>query len=80
MCILAHRLDAESLERGQADVETDFLNGEVVLLGRMHNVATPGNAALQRCAQRMLAVSAPPGSATIEELKREIVALGGAAE
>ena len=29
-------------------VETDYLNGEIVLLGRLHGVATPVNAALQR--------------------------------
>ena len=29
-------------------IETDFLNGEIVLLGRLHGVPTPVNAAVQR--------------------------------
>ena len=39
----------QSLARG-APVETDHLNGEVVLLGRLHGVPTPVNAALQQLA------------------------------
>jgi 2-dehydropantoate 2-reductase len=37
----------QSVERGLPTVETDFLNGEVVLLGRLHGVPTPVNAAVQ---------------------------------
>lgn len=38
----------QSMARGQGTVETDYLNGEIVLLGRLHGVATPCNALLQR--------------------------------
>jgi 2-dehydropantoate 2-reductase len=37
----------QSVQRGLPTVETDFLNGEVVRLGRLHGVATPVNAAVQ---------------------------------
>ena len=35
----------QSIVRGTGSLETDFLNGEIVLLGRLHGVATPVNAA-----------------------------------
>lgn len=38
----------QSLARGTGDIETDLLNGEVVLLGRLHGVPVPVNEALQR--------------------------------
>lgn len=37
----------QSLARGAGSVETDFLNGEIVLLGRLHGIKTPVNARLQ---------------------------------
>ena len=37
----------QSLQRGTS-LETDYLNGEIVLLGRLHNVPTPVNADIQR--------------------------------
>ena len=40
----------QSLARGTGSIEADYLNGEIVLLGRLHGVATPVNAALQRLA------------------------------
>ncbi|MFJ5926775.1 ketopantoate reductase family protein [Kitasatospora sp. NPDC092948] len=38
----------QSLTRGTGDIETDWLNGEIVLLGRLHDVPTPINEALQQ--------------------------------
>ncbi|MBV9950566.1 MAG: ketopantoate reductase family protein, partial [Acidimicrobiia bacterium] len=38
----------QSLARSAPSIETDFLNGEICLLGRIHGVPTPVNAALQR--------------------------------
>jgi thiosulfate/3-mercaptopyruvate sulfurtransferase len=59
----------QSLARGAGSVEGDFLNGEVVLLGRLHGVPTPRNATLQR----RIAVAArrgeAPGSADLDELR-----------
>jgi 2-dehydropantoate 2-reductase len=37
----------QSVQRGLPTVETDFLNGEVVRLGRLHGVPTPVNATVQ---------------------------------
>lgn len=62
----------QSLARGQGSIESDFLNGEIVLLGRMHNVPTPANAALQRIASRLAAAGTPPGSMSVVEIEREI--------
>jgi 2-dehydropantoate 2-reductase len=42
----------QSFTRG-ASSEVDFLNGEIVLLGRVHGVATPYNDAVQRIAGRL---------------------------
>ncbi|HVT76847.1 MAG TPA: 2-dehydropantoate 2-reductase [Acidimicrobiales bacterium] len=60
-----HRLGGsthQSLARGAGDVETDWLNGEIVLLGRLHGVPTPVNAALQRLANEAARAHAAPES------------------
>ncbi len=38
----------QSLARGTGSIEADYLNGEIVLLGRLHGVPTPVNLMLQR--------------------------------
>ena len=38
----------QSVQRGQGSVETDFLNGEIVRLGRRHGVPTPVNGRIQQ--------------------------------
>jgi ketopantoate reductase len=50
------------VERGLPTVETDFLNGEVVRLGRLHGVPTPVNAAVQARMREITTRSLPPGS------------------
>jgi 2-dehydropantoate 2-reductase len=62
----------QSLARGTGDVETDYLNGEIVLLGKLHGVPTPANAALQRIAARMARESMRPGSLSVSDIHREI--------
>jgi 2-dehydropantoate 2-reductase len=42
----------QSFARG-ASSEVDYLNGEIVLLGRLHNIATPYNEAIQSLAGRL---------------------------
>lgn len=37
----------QSVQRGQGSVETDFLNGEIVRLGRLHQIPTPLNSTIQ---------------------------------
>jgi 2-dehydropantoate 2-reductase len=63
----------QSLARGAGSIETDYLNGEIVLLGRLHGIATPVNAMLQRLANHASCSGAPPASRSLEELERESV-------
>jgi 2-dehydropantoate 2-reductase len=58
----------QSLARGTGAIEVDYLNGEVVLLGRRHSIPTPVNAALQRIANRMARDRVPPATLTLEEI------------
>ena len=43
----------QSVLRGTGNVETDYLNGEIVALGRRYGIATPVNELLQRRANEM---------------------------
>ncbi len=58
----------QSLERGQTRIESDYMNGEIVLLGRLHDVPVPVNIALQQAASRAAAEGASPGSMTLDQL------------
>jgi len=58
----------QSLARGLGTIETDYLNGEIVLLGRLHGVSTPANALLQRTAAQAARSKAAPGSVAAEDL------------
>jgi len=58
----------QSLARATGDVETDYLTGEIVLLGRLHGVPTPLNDVLQRLARRMAVERRPPGSFSEEQV------------
>jgi 2-dehydropantoate 2-reductase len=51
----------QSLQRGSG-VETDYLNGEITLLGRLHGVPTPTNAALQRLMREAASRGDAPGT------------------
>lgn len=63
----------QSVARSTGSVETDYLNGEIVLLGRQHGVATPVNAALQRLAAGAARAGTKPGSLTLDDLAQEIL-------
>lgn len=58
----------QSLARGTGSVEVDYLNGEIALLGRLHQVATPVNETLQRVANAFAAERRPAGSLPIADL------------
>jgi len=58
----------QSLQRATGSIETDYLNGEIVLLGRMHRVPTPVNELLQRLANEAARDRAAPGSIAPEEI------------
>ena len=62
----------QSLARGTGSIEVDNLNGEIVLLGRLHGVPTPVNELLQRTAHELARAGAPPGSLTEEELSARL--------
>lgn len=66
----------QSLRRGTGTIETDYLNGEIVLLGREHGVPTPVNDLLRRLANRMAHEGLQPGLMTPEEF---LAALDGPA-
>ena len=69
----------QSLARGTGSIETDHLNGEIVLLGRLTGVPTPVNGMLQMLANRLAERKAPPGSVTFEELEGLLTLDGQAA-
>jgi 2-dehydropantoate 2-reductase len=52
----------QSLQRGTGAIEADYLNGEIVVLGRLHGVATPANALLQHLANRAARERMAPGT------------------
>ncbi len=62
----------QSMVRGLGTIESDYLNGEIVLLGRLHGVLTPANDLLQRLAGRLAAEGRPPGSLTAEEVLAQL--------
>ncbi|MEV7190283.1 2-dehydropantoate 2-reductase N-terminal domain-containing protein [Streptomyces sp. NPDC093510] len=62
----------QSLDRGTGSIESDYLNGEIALLGRWHGVPTPVNDALQRVANRCARERRPAGSMTVAELTAEV--------
>ena len=62
----------QSLQRGTGTIETDYLTGEIVLLGRLHGVPTPANRALQRLAAEMARAGEPPASRTVDDVRRAI--------
>lgn len=60
----------QSLSRGAGSIEADYLNGEIVLLGRIHGVPTPLNELLQRLANEFARERRAPGSLPLPELVR----------
>lgn len=62
----------QSLAKG-ASLETDYLNGEIVMLGRVHGVATPVNEALQALAAEAARTYQPAGALSLDELIARIV-------
>ena len=62
----------QSLVRGVGSSESDFINGEVALLGRLHGIPTPANEVLQLYVDRVARTKQAPGSVEIEEVRAEI--------
>ena len=59
----------QSLMRGASSIETEYLNGEICLLGRQHGVPTPVNDYFTALATRMIREKTPPGSVSIAETR-----------
>lgn len=67
----------QSLARGTGSTEADYLNGEVVMLGRLHGVATPVNETLRRLANRLAREGGEPGSISLREVEAMVASATG---
>ena len=63
----------QSIMRGTGDIETDYLNGEIVQLGRLFGIPTPANAVVQRVGNIVARRALHPGAYSLEDL-REMIA------
>ena len=71
----SHRVGSstwQSVLRQSGEVESDFLNGEIVELGRCYAIPTPVNELLQRRANDLVRAHEAPGSLTLEELRASL--------
>ena len=59
----------QSVARGTGNVETDYLNGEIALLGRIHGIPTPANALLQAISADVTSGRRASGSMSEEEFR-----------
>jgi 2-dehydropantoate 2-reductase len=57
----------QSLQRGVGSIESDFLNGEIVLMGRRYGVPTPVNSLLQEFAWDRATTRAAPQTLSTNE-------------
>jgi 2-dehydropantoate 2-reductase len=65
----------QSLARGTGSVEVDYLNGEIVLLGREHGVPVPANAAVQQAVRRAVRDGIDAGTFPADEYARIYAAM-----
>lgn len=66
----------QSLTRGAGSVETDFINGEIALLARLHGTQAPANAFLVDLAARLARDGVRPGSLSTADLEAQMEAQG----
>jgi 2-dehydropantoate 2-reductase len=59
----------QSLARGGGSIETDYLNGEIVLLGRLHAIPVPANSYLVDVSARMIREKLKPGAVSVAQLE-----------
>ena len=62
----------QSLRRGTGTIESDYLNGEIVWLGRQLGIPTPVNSLLQELAAELAARRAQPGTLPASEFYRQL--------
>ncbi|MDQ1459190.1 MAG: 2-dehydropantoate 2-reductase [Actinomycetota bacterium] len=64
----------QSLRRATGSLETDYLNGEIALLARLHGVACPANELLQTTANDAARRGLAPGSVRASDLLAQLPA------
>ncbi|MDF0602345.1 2-dehydropantoate 2-reductase N-terminal domain-containing protein [Psychromarinibacter sp. C21-152] len=62
----------QSLTRGAGSVETDYLNGEICLLGRLHGVPTPLNSRATILSAELLAAGEGAGALDLDALEARL--------
>jgi 2-dehydropantoate 2-reductase len=62
----------QGMMRGTGNTETDYLNGEVVFLGRQYGVPTPANEVMTLLLDRVARQRLKPGGYSVDELRRLI--------
>lgn len=67
----------QSIARGTGNIEADYLNGEIVLLGKLHGIATPANRVLQQLANKLAKEGDKPGSYSLDHIRQLINEAGG---
>lgn len=67
----------QGLAKAAGTTETDYFNGEIVLLGRLHGIPTPHNEFLQRLVSQHALAAVPPGTLTAEQLEAAWLAATG---
>ncbi|MCY4130642.1 MAG: NAD(P)-binding domain-containing protein [Gammaproteobacteria bacterium] len=59
----------QSLLRDTGDIEADYMNGEIVQLGRLHGIPTPANATVQEIGVRLVRGEIKPRSLTANAVR-----------
>ncbi|MET0743646.1 MAG: 2-dehydropantoate 2-reductase N-terminal domain-containing protein [Microvirga sp.] len=67
---------AQSLARGTGSIETDYLNGEVTLLSRLHGLPCPANDYFVGLSARLVQEKLKPGAVTIAGIEAGLRAAG----
>jgi 2-dehydropantoate 2-reductase len=62
----------QSLARATGEIETDYLNGEIARLGRVHGRPAPINSGLARLARTAAATGQHPGWLSVAELEAQL--------
>ena len=62
----------QSLQRGTGNIETDYLNGEIVMIAHRLGIEAPINKRLAMLARRAAATGAKPGDGSAEQLAAQL--------
>ena len=62
----------QSLQRGTGNIETDYLNGEIVMIAHRLGIEAPINERLAILARRAAATGAKPGDLSAEQLAAQL--------